>query len=85
MKKNSGFIAKRLAVALLVTISGTCLAAADNPEGLTFKVDGFTYRVIQDDKVELIEIPQKFKQLKQADCHIDLTPTIRYKKPRRCV
>ena len=80
MKKNLGFIAKRLAVALLVTISGTCLAAADNPEGLTFKVDGFTYRVIQDDKVELIEVPQKFKQLKQADCHIDLTPTIRYKK-----
>ena len=80
MKKNLGFIAKRLAVALLVTISGTYLAAADNPEGLTFKVDGFTYRVIQDDKVELIEVPEKFKKLKQSNCHIDFTPIIKHKR-----
>lgn len=56
------------------------MAFANDAEKFTFKVKGYTYRVIQDDKVELVEIPQKFKQSKQSDCLIDLTPIIRHKK-----
>ena len=69
-----------MSLVLIILTGYVCMVFANDVETLTFKHKGYTYRVKQDDKVELIGIPQKFKNFRLSNCLVDLTSTISYKK-----
>lgn len=47
---------------------------------ITFTQEGFTFKRIEGNKVELTEIPQKYKNSKLSNCLVDLTSIIKHKK-----
>ena len=72
-------ILRRVAIVLFMLIGYSGMVLADNNQGIIFKFKHYTYRVLQDNEVELIDIPSKFKEMEVSNCRVELPSTVKYK------
>lgn len=71
---------KRFVFVLFGMFYYSLLSFASEKKDVTFNQNGYVFRIIDDNKVELIEIPQKYKKLQVENAPINFTEIITYKK-----